>query len=92
MTYNDRHHDDRFEGVPIGGYTHLFENMLDHKGIEVRLGIDYFRDLVRLTPAPKVVYTGKIDQYFDYRHGGARVSLAAFKHEVHPGDFQGSPR
>ncbi len=43
-TADDRYFDDRYQGIPIGGYTRLFENMLDHPSIEVRLGIDYLND------------------------------------------------
>ncbi len=90
LTYNDRHHDDRFEGVPIGGYTRMFENMLDHDNIEVELGVNYFGNRRALEGiAGRVVYTGKIDEYFDYRFGELEYRSLRFEHEIRAGDFQG---
>jgi UDP-galactopyranose mutase len=91
QTYDDRYFADRFQGVPIGGYTRMFENMLDHDGIEVQVGIDYFENATELNNATeKVVYTGKIDQYFDYRFGELEYRSLRFENEVLAGDFQGA--
>jgi UDP-galactopyranose mutase len=91
QTYDDRYFADAFQGVPIGGYTRMFENMLDHHAIDVVLGVDYFehqRDVH--ASATKVVYTGKIDEYFDYRFGELEYRSLRFENEVLAGDFQGT--
>ena len=65
LTYNNNYFNDRFQGIPIGGYTAMIEKMLE--GSEVRLGVDYLeqkKDLDRL--AEKIIYTGPIDAYFNY--------------------------
>ena len=67
--YNTRYYNDVYEGIPVDGYTPIFNKMLDRPKIELRLGTDYFaiRDQI---PADKlVVYTGAIDRYFDYKYG-----------------------
>ena len=92
QTYDDRYFADRFQGIPIGGYTHMFENMLDHELIDVRARGRLFRrartNLNRL--GQNVVYTGKIDEYFDYRFGELEYRSLRFEHEVLDGDFQGA--
>jgi UDP-galactopyranose mutase len=91
MTFDDRYFDDRFQGIPIGGYTRLFENMLDHPGITVELGVDYFeRSTALRSAASKIVYTGKIDEFFDYRFGELSYRSLRFETEVLEGDFQGA--
>src|SRR5262249_54832623 len=91
QTYDDRYFDDRFQGIPIGGYTRLFENMLDHELIEVELGVDYFQHARQLKYAgAKTVYTGKIDEFFDYRFGRLEYRSLPFDTEVVDGDFQGA--
>ena len=91
LTYDDRYFADRFQGIPIGGYTRMFENMLDHKGIDVVLGVDYFEHARSLeADADKVVYTGKIDEFFDYRFGELEYRSLRFEHEVLAGDYQGT--
>jgi UDP-galactopyranose mutase len=91
QTYDDRYFGDRFQGIPIGGYTLLFENLLDHEKIKVELGCDYFEhagDLIR--QSSKTVYTGKIDEFFDYRFGELEYRSLKFETEVLDGDFQGA--
>jgi UDP-galactopyranose mutase len=91
LTYNDRYFDDLFEGIPIGGYTRLFENLLDHDNIRFETGVDYFqeREWVR-QKASTLVYTGKIDEFFDYRFGRLEYRSLRFENRVLDGDFQGS--
>jgi UDP-galactopyranose mutase len=90
-TYDDRYFDDPFEGIPIGGYTRLVENLLDHDNIRFETGVDYFaeREWVRQR-AGTLVYTGKIDEFFDYRFGRLEYRSLRFEHRVLEGDFQGS--
>ena len=91
QTYDDRYFCDRFQGIPIGGYTRLFENMLGHDAIHVLLGVDYFEHAEELKhAAAKTVYTGKIDEFFDYRFGELEYRSLRFENEVLQGDFQGA--
>ncbi len=67
-TYDNNYFNDRYQGIPIGGYTKLVENLLSR--IEVRLGVDFLDDREGyLQMADKVIYTGLIDEYFDYQLG-----------------------
>ena len=68
LTYDNNYFNDRYQGIPIGGYTKLIENMLE--GIEVRLNTNYFDNREEFNNmAEKVVYTGPLDEYFDYSLG-----------------------
>jgi UDP-galactopyranose mutase len=68
FTYDNNYFNDKYQGIPIGGYTKMFENMLD--GIEVRLNTDYFSDREFFNSLAKnIIYSGKIDEYFDYEYG-----------------------
>ena len=68
LTYDNNYFNDRYQGIPIGGYTKLIENMLD--GIEVRLNTNYFDNKEEFNSiADKVIYTGPLDEYFDYSLG-----------------------
>lgn len=90
FTYDNNYFSDRYQGIPIGGYTALFEAMLE--GIEVRLNVDYFTDRSSLASlAHKVVYTGCIDQYFDYALGRLEYRSLEFDNAVVETDnFQGN--
>jgi UDP-galactopyranose mutase len=91
-TANDAYFDDRYQGIPIGGYTQLFERMLHHPAIEVRLGVEYFDERSRLgRQAAATVYTGKIDELFDFRYGELEYRSLRFETEVREeADFQGA--
>ena len=65
--YDNNYFNDRYQGIPIGGYTKLVENMLD--GVEVRLNTDFFAHKELLNLANQIVYTGMIDEYFDFKLG-----------------------
>jgi UDP-galactopyranose mutase len=65
LNNNDNYFTDRFQGLPISGYTKMFENMLFHENIEVRLD----RDSYRIESDYKIIYTGMIDELFDYCYG-----------------------
>ena len=68
LTYDNNYFNDRYQGIPIGGYTKLVENMLE--GIEVKLNTDYLSNKEEFDKlADKVVYTGPIDEYFNYSLG-----------------------
>jgi UDP-galactopyranose mutase len=65
---DDRYFADRFQMMPRDGFTRLFENMLDHPGITLALATDY-RDAIRDISFEKLIHTGPIDEFFDYRFG-----------------------
>ena len=72
---------DRYQGIPIGGYTKLVENLLE--GIEVRLNEDYLVDKEKWNNlAGKIVYTGAIDAYFDYSLGNLEYRSVRFENEI----------
>jgi UDP-galactopyranose mutase len=94
-TFDNRYFNDTYEGLPAQGYTAWLENMATDDGIEVRLGTDWFdvKDQLRAAnPAAPVVYTGPLDQYFDYAEGRLGWRTLDFELEVLPiGDYQGTP-
>ena len=66
--FHNNYFNDTYQGIPIGGYTLLIEKMLE--GIDIQLNVDYFSDKAYFDSlANKVVYTGKIDEFFDYQFG-----------------------
>jgi len=68
LTYDNNYFNDRYQGIPIGGYTKLVENMLH--GIEVKLNTDFFDNVdYYKSISDKIVYTGPIDEYFNYSLG-----------------------
>ena len=89
-TFDNNYFNALFQGIPMGGYTKMVENML--KGIEVRTGVDYFdiKDDAEYA-AKKVIYTGPIDAYFDYSLGTLEYRSVRFETEVLDTDnFQGN--
>jgi UDP-galactopyranose mutase len=88
--FNNRYFNDRFEGLPVDGYTAVFEHMLDHPNINVQLGVDFFDLKPDLPATMPIVYTGPIDRYFDYAEGDLSWRTLDFEKEiVDCGDFQG---
>ena len=81
LTYDNNYFNALYQGIPVGGYTKMVENMLE--GIEVRLGVDYLQDKQALDAlANQVVYTGAIDAYFDYQLGTLEYRSVRFETEV----------
>lgn len=81
LTFDNNYFNALFQGIPVGGYTRMVENMLE--GIEVRLNVDYFKEKASLASmAEKVVYTGPVDAYFDYRLGALEYRSVRFETEV----------
>lgn len=78
---DDRYFSDTFQVMPKLGYTRLFENMLDHPNIRIELGVDY-RDVVKDAAAREIVYTGPIDEYFEYRFGKLPYRSLRFQHKT----------
>ena len=90
FTAEHRYFTDKYEGLPLNGYTSWIENMADHKNIEVQLESDYFNLRVDVSDTP-TVYTGPIDRYFEYEFGALGWRTLDFKSEiVNIGDFQGT--
>ncbi|SFZ84699.1 UDP-galactopyranose mutase [Devosia enhydra] len=78
---DDRYFLDRFQAMPLHGYTAMFEKMIDHDGIELALGVDH-RELRNQRLAPHTIFTGPIDEYFDHRFGALPYRSLAFRHET----------
>lgn len=80
-TYDDNYFNDRYQGIPEDGYTDMFEQML--RGVDVELGVDYFQDREHWNSrAHKTVFTGKIDQWFDYDLGELEYRTLKFDTRV----------
>lgn len=81
FTFDNNYFNALYQGIPIGGYTKMIENML--KGIEVRLDTDYLADKAGFSAmADKTVYTGAIDAYFDYCLGNLEYRSVKFENEI----------
>ena len=90
LTYDNNYFDDKYQGIPIGGYTKLIENMLN--GIEVRLNEDYFSkaDYYK-SISDKIVFTGPIDEYFNYSLGILEWRSLKFETKIlNTPNFQGN--
>lgn len=88
--YNNNYYKEKYQGWPIGGYTRMFEKILD--GIEVRLNTDYFSDREYFNSlADKIVYTGCIDEFFDYEFGELEYRSLEYDHKIlNTSNFQGN--
>ena len=81
LTFDNNYFNALYQGIPMGGYTKMVENMLE--GIEVRLSEDYFAKKAEYdVMAEKIVYTGAIDAYFDYKLGALEYRSVRFENEV----------
>ena len=78
---DDRYFTDRFQAMPRDGYTRMFENMLDHPNITLALGTD-FRDVVDEVSFRELVYSGPVDEYFDFRFGKLPYRSLRFEHRT----------
>ena len=90
LTFDNNYFNALYQGIPIGGYTKLIEKMLE--GIEVRLNVDYLKNKEELDKlAEKVIYTGPIDAYFDYKLGTLEYRSVRFENEIlDKPNFQGN--
>jgi UDP-galactopyranose mutase len=90
LVFDNNYFNDRFQGIPIGGYNKLIDKLLED--CEVRLGVDYFVNRNELDGlADKMVYTGEIDRYFDYRLGHLEWRTVHFETETMPtSNYQGN--
>lgn len=78
---DNRYFTDTFQSMPLHGYTRLFERMLAHPNIKVMLGTDY-KEIEKVIPYKKMIYTGPIDYFFDYCHGKLPYRSIEFKFET----------
>ena len=90
LTFDNNYFNALYQGIPVGGYTKMVENMLE--GIEVRLGVDYLKNKEEYSKiANKIVYTGAIDAYFDYKLGALEYRSVRFETEIlDKPNFQGN--
>ena len=81
LTFDNNYFNALYQGIPMGGYTKMIENMLE--GIEVKLGVDFLENRDELSKiAAKIVYTGPIDAYFDYKLGTLEYRSVRFETEL----------
>jgi UDP-galactopyranose mutase len=83
---DNRYLSERFQALPADGYTALFERMLDHPNITIELGAD-FRDVRDTIPFKRLIYTGMIDEYFDFCFGPLPYRSLRFERETLPQEF-----
>jgi len=87
FTYDNNYFNDKYQGIPIGGYTKIFEKLLD--GIDVLLNTDYFTH--QLPKHNKLIYTGPIDKFYNYQFGNLEYKTTRFEHlEIDGDDYQGT--
>lgn len=90
MVFDNNYFNDRYQGIPIGGYNRLIEGLLE--GIEVRTGVDFFAEREQWEQmVDKVVFTGKIDEYYGYRYGKLEYRTVRFEQEtIDTPNYQGN--
>ncbi len=90
LTFDNNYFNAKYQGIPMGGYTAMVEKMLE--GIDVKLGVDYFENKDELNAlAEKIIYTGPIDAYFDYKLGRLEYRTVRFDTEkLECSNFQGN--
>ena len=84
LSKDNRYFQDKYQGIPLEGYTKVVEKMLNHPNIEVRLGVDY-KDVSE--EFDKVFYTGPIDEYFNYEFGQLPYRSVNFKFETYNKEY-----
>ena len=91
-TYDNNYFNDTYQGIPIGGYTQMVENMFNHENIEVKLNVDFFEKKEEyLQGGVKIVFTGMIDEFFNYELGMLEYRSLRFETEVLDSEnFQGN--
>ena len=83
LTYDNNYFNDTYQGIPIGGYTQIVEKMLDHENIDVEINVDFFENKEQyMKDYPKIVFTGMIDEFFDYKLGELEYRSLRFENET----------
>lgn len=81
MVFDNNYFNDSYQGIPIGGYNKLIDGLLE--GVECRTNVDFFVDRENLSAlADKIVFTGQIDQFYDYRYGKLNFRTVRFETEI----------
>ena len=90
LIFDNNYFNDKYQGIPIGGYNKLIEGLLE--GIETKTGIDFFDNREYWENiADKIVFTGKIDEFYDYRFGKLEYRTVRFEEEIHnTSNYQGN--
>ena len=89
MNFDDRYYGDKYQGIPIGGYTEMIQNMLGKT--DTVLNVDYFDNREYWNSwAKQIVFTGQIDRFYDYKFGELEYRSLRFEITKHEGDFQGN--
>jgi UDP-galactopyranose mutase len=78
---DDRYFTDTYQAMPLHGYTRMFEKMLDHPNIKVMLNTDY-HEIIDFVPFKEIIFTGPVDEYFDFKFGKLPYRSLEFKHET----------
>lgn len=89
-TFDNNYFNDKYQGIPIGGYNKITEGLLEN--IETKTGVDYFKNKEELdSKAQHIVFTGKIDEYFNFQYGKLSYRSLEFKHQTLPMEnYQGN--
>jgi UDP-galactopyranose mutase len=90
-TFNNNYFNDRYQGIPIGGYNQIIEKMLN--GCDVKLNVDYLKNQERYNKmANKILYTGMIDEYYHYKYGNLEYRSLKFENIILPDidNYQGN--
>lgn len=90
MIFDNNYFNDKYQGIPIGGYNKLIEGLLE--GIEARTGVDFFENREYWESiADKIVFTGKIDEFYNYQFGKLEYRTVRFEEEIHDvSNYQGN--
>jgi len=89
--YNESYYNSPYQGIPTDGYTSIFKKLLSNSLIDVRLNSDFFDIKNELPQDALIIYSGPIDQYFDYCYGKLDWRTLEFEHEIKPhNDYQGT--
>jgi UDP-galactopyranose mutase len=78
---DNRYFTDTYQAMPLHGYTRMFENMLNHPNIKVMLNTDY-HDIIDFIPFKEMIFSGPVDEYFDFKYGKLPYRSLEFKHET----------
>jgi UDP-galactopyranose mutase len=89
--YNESYYYSRWQGIPLHGYGKIFEKLLESPNIEVKLNLDYFKIRDLISSETRVIYSGPVDQFFDYKFGRLEYRTLRFEKEIYPyEDYQGT--
>ena len=90
MTYDNNYFNDKYQGIPIGGYTQLFDKLL--KNVDLQLNQNFFENKIYWEAlGKKIIYTGPIDKYFEYQFGELEYKTTRFEHQrIADDNYQGA--